>query len=412
MKTRMSQSSELFRYAATGFSMKDDSFEAGHDAATDAVRRLGRKPHVLLVFSAMRYDHRSLLKGIAAVVPATPLVGGTTAGEISMEGATTQSVVVMALASDRFRFYTGVGRSLSRNERQSVGEMLDQMFSGDPPADAQTLLVFPDGMGGDGLRLMDGLHERLGGKFEIVGGYPGDDERFKQTYQYHDGQVYQDAIAGLLICHDEGLSTGIGVRSGFESIGNSFVCTSAEGNVVREFDHVRSLDLYREFLGEERSARLPGAFMEYPFGLIDEGVSSGKTTHFQLRCGVRANEEDGSIFLAASIPEGSEVTLTTGSRGDVIRGAHEAARQALKSLGGAKPEAIIMFSCVGRKMVLGRRVQEEVNAVRECIGRDVPIVGFYTYGEIGPIDKTDSGLSAAKFHNETVVLWVLGAMPE
>lgn len=106
------------------------------------------------------------------------------------------------------------------------------------------------------------------------------------------------------------------------------------------------------------------------------------------------------------------MTLTTGSRGDVIRGAHEAARQALKSLGGAKPEAIIMFSCVGRKMVLGRRVQEEVNAVRECIGRDVPIVGFYTYGEIGPIDKTDSGLSAAKFHNETVVLWVLGAMPE
>ena len=67
-----------------------------------------------------------------------------------------------------------------------------------------------------------------------------------------------------------------------------------------------------------------------------------------------------------------------------------------------------MFSCVGRKLVLGRRIQEEVDAVRECIGLDVPLIGFYTYGEIGPIDKTVKELSSVKFHNETVVLWVLG----
>ncbi|MEI7707967.1 MAG: FIST C-terminal domain-containing protein [Chlorobium sp.] len=67
-----------------------------------------------------------------------------------------------------------------------------------------------------------------------------------------------------------------------------------------------------------------------------------------------------------------------------------------------------MFSCVGRKLVLGRRIQEEVDAVREIIGLDVPLIGFYTYGEIGPIDKTKKELSSVKFHNETVVLWVLG----
>ncbi len=400
------------RCAATGFSRDDDSFAAGREAAALAVTRLGGRPQALLVFAATRYDHKLLLKGIADVAPGVPLVGGTTAGEISMEGATTQSVVVLALGSDRLRFRTGVGRDLSLNEKQSVGEMLDRLFPGAPPQDAQALLVFPNGMGGDGLKLMDGLHERLGEAFEIVGGYPGDDERFRKTYQYHDGEVYSDSIAGLLVCYNEDFQTGIGVRSGFESIGNSFICTSAEGNIVREFDHVRSLDLYREFLGEELSARLPGAFMEYPFGLIDAGASSGDITRFQLRCGVQANEGDGSIFLAASIPEGSEVTLTTGSRGDVIKGARDAAMQARKSLGGARPEAIIMFSCVGRKMVLGRRVQEEVDAVRECIGMDVPIAGFYTYGEIGPIDKTVPGLSKAKFHNETVVLWVLGSMAE
>ena len=68
-----------------------------------------------------------------------------------------------------------------------------------------------------------------------------------------------------------------------------------------------------------------------------------------------------------------------------------------------------MFSCVGRKLVLGRRTQEEVAAVKEVLGEDVPLIGFYTYGEIGPIDKMREQLSITKFHNETVVLWVLGS---
>ena len=196
--------------------------------------------------------------------------------------------------------------------------------------------------------------------------------------------------------------------SGFSSIGNSFTCTSSEGNVVKEFEHTNALDLYKDFLGEERAERLPAVCLEYPFGIIDNNPSNSGQNIFQLRCGLSVDHEKGTISLAASIPEGSEVTLTTASRGDIINGAREAADQAKKSLAGATPQAIVMFSCVGRKLVLGRRIQEEVDAVREIIGLDVPLIGFYTYGEIGPIDKTKKELSSVKFHNETVVLWVLG----
>ena len=121
------------------------------------------------------------------------------------------------------------------------------------------------------------------------------------------------------------------------------------------------------------------------------------------------DHEKGTLTLAASIPEGSAITLTTASRGGIINGARLAAEQAKNSLQGAKPEAILMFSCVGRKLVLGRRVQEEVDAVKEILGEDVPLIGFYTYGEIGPIDKMERELAITKFHNETVVLWVLGS---
>ncbi len=115
------------------------------------------------------------------------------------------------------------------------------------------------------------------------------------------------------------------------------------------------------------------------------------------------------ITLAGSIPVGSAITLTTATRRDIIDEAKHAAEQAVESLCGSNPELIFMFSCVGRKLVLGRRTQDEVDAVKKIFGYDVPLIGFYTYGEIGPINKLKKGFEMSKFHNETVVLWALGS---
>ncbi|MCG8376873.1 MAG: FIST C-terminal domain-containing protein [Chlorobiales bacterium] len=391
-----------------GVSHREDSFGAGGEAISLAFEKTEGKADVLIVFGAMRFDHKDLLAGITAVAGDVPMVGGTTAGEISPEGFSEGSVVVMAIRSSGLAFHTGIGRRMSRDEDACARALIADILSRATTEDFSSLLVFPNGMGGDGLNVLKGLQGVLGRDFEIAGGYLGDDMRFKHTFQYYNGKVYRDAIVGFLVSFKEGYRTGIGVRSGFESIGNSFYCTSSEGNVVREFDNVSALELYKEFLGDERSGRLPGICMEYPFGLIDEDAGHSGKRHFQLRCGLNVDKKNGTITLAASIPEGSAVTLTSGSRGDIINGAREAAEQAMQCLRCARPELIVMFSCVGRKLVLGRRTPEEVDVVRKCIGYDVPIIGFYTYGEIGPIDRSVEKLAEAKFHNETVVLWVLG----
>ncbi|MBF0585730.1 FIST C-terminal domain-containing protein [Prosthecochloris sp. N3] len=393
--------------AACGMSSRQDSREAGREAASRAIDRLGGTAGALVVFGAACYDHERLLEGVSLVVPDVPMAGGSTAGEICGGNVHAESVVVIAFARNGLHAAAVLGRQVSGNPGAAASDMAAAMMAAGCSGKS-SLLVFPDGMNGDSPSMLDALMERLGRDVEIVGGCPGDDERFSQTFQYCNGRVYQDAVSALVICHDRSDRTGIGVGSGFESIGNSFICTSSLGNIVREFDHVPALELYREFLGPELSMRMPGIFMEYPFGLIDEHASSEHDPCFQLRSGVAALEHDGSIIMTASIPEGSELTLTAGSRGDVIRGARMAAEQARRTLGGAEPELVIMFSCVGRKMVLGRRVREEVDAVRECLGRDVPVAGFYTYGEIGPVDKSDPERSSARYHNETVVLWVLG----
>lgn len=392
-----------------GRSEHEDSFEAGKEAASEALNDISGNPEILFVFAAREYDRNDLLKGVSSVCGTVPMIGGTTAGELSSKGFSMDSVVILALNSDQLDFTTGIGVKMSEDELKCGKSLVDDLSKKHSFDDALSLLVFPDGLGGDGCKVIDGVNSSLPGKLEIIGGCLGDGDEFGRTYQFYDGDVYEDSIPGVLISGKGSFKTGIGVRSGFESIGNKMFCTESDGNIVKKIDGVNALDLYKELLGEERSKRLPGIFLEYPFGLIDEKVSISGEEYFQLRCGLTADESDGSIACAGSIPEGSAITITAGSRGDLINGARMAAEQAKASLGDTTPELVMVFSCVGRKLVLGRRISEEIEVVQQTIGDNVPLIGFYTYGEIGPIDKDKNSLSEAKFHNETLVIWVLGS---
>ncbi len=392
-----------------GQSKNTDSFTAGKEAAQEALEKHNGIPEVLMVFGAPVYNHSQLLEGIISVCGDVSMVGGSTAGEISTAGFSTHSVVVAALSSDSLTFVTGIGDNMSRNPEACANALVEDLRNKTPLHDILSLIVLPNGLGGDGVKVIHGLHSEIGDDVEIVGGYLGETGvDSENTFQYYNGKVYRDAMTGLLIRGKNGFRTGIGVRSGFESIGNRFYCTHSEGPVVKEFDDERALDLYKKFLGEERSKRLPAVCAEYPFGLIDNKVSIAGREYFQLRAGLFVDHEKGTITLAGSIPKGSALTLTTASRREIIEGAGLAAEQAKESMGGAKPGFILMFSCVGRRQVLGRRTPEEVGAVQRVLGEDVPAAGLYTYGEIGPIDKTKKELASTKFHNETMVIWVLG----
>ena len=242
-----------------------------------------------------------------------------------------------------------------------------------------------------------------------MGGFLGDNGQFKETFQFYNGKCYRgDCVSAVVISGNDQYVTSTGVRSGFEPIGGKLYCTKADKNVVQEFEGIRALDLLKDLLGKKLSKRLPEICLEYPFGLIDSKATIGDQEYFQLRTGFAVNEDDGSIILAGSIPEGSAITLTTGSRADVINAAKQAAIQAKEGLLGALPKLVLMFSCFGRKMLLGRRTHEEIDAVKEVFGKDIPIIGLYTYGEFGPIDKNTDELQAARFHNETIVLWTIG----
>lgn len=390
-----------------GISMSIDDYNAGAEAAKMALESLGDKnPDALIVFAAPKFNHKKLLNGIISITKDAPMIGGTTAGEISTFGLSVNSVVIMALKSKDIEFYAGIGKGIGKNEEGAGKELAKNILKKAAKKNAKTLIIFPDGLAGDGLKIIKGAQKILGEDFEIVGGSLGDEAKFKNTYQYYNGEVYQDTVVGMLLCGSS-ITTATGVRSGWESVGSRVKCTKAKGNVVYKFGDKPALEVYKGLLGSERAKKLPAIGLEYPMGLVDQRAKIEGYDYFQIRCPLAVNEKDGSVTFAASIPEGNEVTLTYSSRTSVINGAKLSAQQAKKTLGSAKPRLILMFSCVARKMVLGRRTNEEINSVKKVFGKGIPIIGFYTYGEIGPIDKRVPSLRSTRWHNETVVIYVL-----
>lgn len=391
-----------------GVSTNINDYSAGSEAAERALESLGDKnPDALIIFAAPKFNHKKMLQGVTSITKKTPMIGGTTAGEISTFGLSVDSAVIMALKSKDIQFYVGIGKGISKSEEKAGKQLANDVLKKASKNSAKSMIMLPDGLAGDGLKIIKGAQRVLGEDFEIVGGSFGDEDQFKNTYQYYDGKVYQDAAVGMLLCSDKAI-TATGVRSGWETVGSSIKCTKAKGNTVYKFGDRPALEVYREFLGPERAKKLPAIGLEYPMGLVDQRAKIEGYDYFQIRCPLAISEKDGSVTFAASIPEGSEVTLTYSSRTSVINGAKLSAQQAKKTLGNSKPKLLMMFSCVARKMVLGRRTNEEINCVKQVFGNDVPVIGFYTYGEIGPIDKRIPSLRNTRWHNETVVIWALG----
>src|SRR3989338_1229007 len=176
-----------------GVSTNTNDYNAGMEAAKRALENIGDKnADVLIIFAAPKFNHKKLLDGITSIAKETPMIGGTTAGEISTFGLSVNSVVIMALKSKDIEFHIGIGKGISKNEEKAGKELAKNILKRTSKKNAKTLIMLPDGLAGDGLRVIKGTQKVLGEDFEIVGGSFGDEDQFKNTYQYYNGKVYQD----------------------------------------------------------------------------------------------------------------------------------------------------------------------------------------------------------------------------
>lgn len=380
-----------------------DAAKAGAEAAKQALSQTGNKADLIVVFSTVAYDQEKMLEGVRSVSKEIPLVGCSDSGEITTEGPVSKYVAVMVLSSDNISFTIGVGEGTDKDSHKA-GAIAAKKVKEKAKKEPSLFLMLLDGLAENGAAAVRGVQEVFGKNFPIIGGSAGDDFLFKKTYEYYNDQVLTNAVIGIGLSGK--FSFGVGVRHGWEPIGLPMKVTKAKGGKLIEVNNRPALSIYEDYFGKkaEELIKEPIARMAYTYPL---GMSVEGSDELLIRDVVIANEK-GEITCAAEIPEGSEIRLMLGDYEKAIQAAKEAAENALTQLKGAKPKVIFVFNCMARHKLLGARIGEEIAAIRNVLGKEVPLIGFYTYGEQAPLGGVIGPECFSVFHNETMALMVLG----
>jgi hypothetical protein len=285
----------------------------------------------------------------------------------------------------------------------AVGGALDSGQAGEAVAcglggpELRHVLILSDGLTINGTALTAGLRRVLPEGVQATGGLAGDGARFRQTVVGIGTQIAPSQVVGIGF-YGPAFRVEFGSAGGWQAFGPKRLVTKAEANVLYTLDDKPALALYKRYLGE-LAVDLPGSGLLFPLQLL-----SGSSEETGLvRTILAINEEQQSLTFAGDIPVGHYVRLTKASNDALVEGARSAAEaQAGAAIPGNR--AALLVSCVGRKLILGRRVEEEVEAVLQQLGEGVSAAGFYSYGEICP----GGPAHGAELHNQTMTLTVIG----
>ena len=384
--------------AATVSFVDDDPTQIGRDIAAELCELLGRAPELVLMFSAARYDHARVLAGLYERLPTVRVVGCSSFGEINSEEALSGSVTAMGIAAEGTPFATFVAPDISGDTRGA-----GRAFAAEVQAFAPDLLiVFPDGLKVNSTQFLLGLQDVLGDRFPIIGGVAADEGAFERTCELFDREVHSGGAVGVAFKGVVQLVTA--ARSGWMPIGSLRTCTRVEGgNVLLEIDGQPALELYRTYLGP-RAGEMPAVSAEFPIGVVGGVAGSQRLADDEillLRGIRRMDEPRRALVFGGDLPEGAQVRMTRATKADVIQGADEAGAKVCAAL--PRPTIAFFFDCMARKIVLGPRYKDELRATFARLGPDVPKVGFYTFGELSPVEGT------TMHHEETFTIALLQA---
>jgi hypothetical protein len=386
-----------------------DSFQAGCDAAHEALTEGGagggaRTPSFALVLASSVFDQKEMIRGVHETLGGVPFVGCTTAGAIVDEAVEEQAVVVITLESDTITFAPIKSEGISADMYEAgvrFGTEVKKSANG-----AQKLaFIFSDALSGNGTQLVRGAMSVLGGNFPLVGGAAADDMDFKKTYQYYNGEVLTNSAVGCVI--SGAVQFGVGADHGWEPIGEEMTVTKAEGTTLYELDGKPAFSIYEDYFGDRSSdfkKTLSLASVSYPLGMKVVG---------REECMIRVPlsiQDDGSIVCGAEVMEGSTISLMLGS----VDGAIAAAAKTTETLAlltqQISPKLVFLSNCVARKILYGEHITEELKAIKKVAGDASHIVGFYSYGQIAPLDGKVKDVNTCDpgFYEQSISITALG----
>jgi methyl-accepting chemotaxis protein len=388
---------------ATGLSTGSNAAKCATDAARAARDRLsGHEPTFGFLFASPDLPLGECLRA-ARSAAGVQLIGCSTAGEFTEEGLVHGGVAVLLVSGESVRHATAAAAGL-KSDARGVARKLASSFSGiDAKARSQgfvctTSIALVDGLSGTGEAFVDELVTRTRALHQVVGGASGDEGRFVRT-EVGDGELVASDVAAVTHVFSR-TPFGVGIGHGLGPTTKNMLVTKAKDNVVYEIDKKPAFEAYREHAKKRGIELAPKTAGEYLIA-NELGIIVGKDVS-RARAPLSVGA-DGSLTCAATVPQGSFVTILDGKPDPMITAARSAATEALSNLQGGTPAGVLLFDCVCRGMILKDRFREEIGAIRAVAG-DIPVAGFLTYGEIASYSGR-----IEQWHNTTAVALVIPA---
>ncbi|MFL9844625.1 FIST signal transduction protein [Flavobacterium rhizosphaerae] len=358
--------------------------------ATEKV--LLNNPLVLVFGERELLEESDTIDNIRAEFPYEHIVFGSSAGEIFGTTIIENSITVVAVEFEKTSFVVKTANILdyNKNTEEAAAFLSSQM----PQEGLKHLLIISEGSFISGSNLIRGLQKNVNTAIPITGGLCGDGSKFEKTIVSYKENPKEGEIA-LIGLYGESLEVSFSTYCSFIPFGPNRIITKSEGNTVYEIDGQPALDLYKKYLGEK--ADEPQFTLLYPLHTIVPGKSEGV-----VRTILSVDNDKNAMIFADEMIQGSKVQLMMVSQDAIIEGADRAAKIAMDNRKD-KPQLVFVVSCIGRKLIMAQRVEEEVEQVAEIVGKGVALAGFYSYGEISPSSKEQ----LCELHNETMALTLI-----
>jgi hypothetical protein len=348
---------------------------------------------VVLAFgSRSALQQSSVLDDLRRCYRSAYITGCSTAGEIFGTRVLDDSIVVTAIQFDKTTVRVAMADLADTPDSAQAGRLLAERLGA---GGLRHVLVLSDGLHVNGSELVQGLTKHLPPHVTVTGGLSADGSAFKETAVVADGLARDRVVVAIGLGGDD-LQIGYGSVGGWDPFGPERLITRATGNVLYELDGQSALALYKRYLGDQASG-LPASGLLFPLC-----IRSDRTERGVVRTILSVSDADDSMTFAGDIAEGSYAQLMRANFDRLIEGAAGAARISHQAIERA-PQLALLISCVGRKMVLKQRVEEEVESVSDIVGPDATLAGFYSYGEISPFTPS----ARCELHNQTMTITTL-----
>jgi len=348
------------------------------------------KAQLVMVFGERKlFEQMDVYSKVRENFPKAEIVINSTAGEIFDAGVETQTIVVTGIEFEETIIKTTEINIKDTSESYQSACQIVEALQAD---DLVHIMVISDGGIVNGSALVRALNEHTASHVTVTGGLAGDDDRFEKTLVGLNSEPTEGKIIGIGFYGNK-LRIGHGTMGGWDVFGPEREITKSQYNVLYTIGDKPALELYKEYLGKY-AKDLPGAALLFPLSMrVDADAAPVVRTILSI------DEKQQSMTFAGEIPKGALIRFMKANFDNLLDASSEAAENALQSL-SFKPELAILISCVGRRLVLGYRTEEEVEAAREVFGPETFITGFYSYGEISPL------MAEAKcdLHNQTMTI--------